>query len=975
MDKGQRYKRTNKVKNKYFILLLCILGVAFIGHTILSTSMRYHSNVSANVTGNVKENRSTTYNVVFNANGGTGTMSNQTIKYATSENLSENLFTRTGNTFNGWNTQADGNGTEYDNSAVINITDILEDNTLNLYAQWKANIYTVTADANGGTIPTTSGWIVAGGGTTATKNVTYDSTYETLPVPTRTGYTFNGWRGINLLNYNELGPQAISKGQVVDSNGFITDTTTTKDDRLWQYANSTWFTTLPAGEYIFTVYWETLPENELANYHILNTSNKYIDINYRRNSVNKTWSSELNLTESTNIGILLKVFDGKGMVMLRKKSVNTNGFEPYYITSSTTIVNASNHTLTAIWEEANYGEYNSSNVWQNGYLTLAEAFTGAASGNTIKVINGITETKLAKVESGKILTLETKSNETTTMEEQIANYGTLTISGAGNITTSSAINLIENAGTLNISNSGTISSTNTGSYSLITNPGTVNKTGSGTLTSSTANNTILGGNINISAGIVSSSGHDAINTSKNVIISGTAKITCSTQGTIGSAIYVSSTGSLTVSENAVIEKTGTGAVATIGLAGSSTATLSGGIIKSASGSSAYGIGHASSGTVKLQETQVTTYSGNAVRKTGAGNIEISGGTITTSKSDAIYITNKTGILEISGGTITALNAAGISMGWGTAKITGGEISGGNYGIWMSGENATTVTLGTDDGTVSTTSPKITATGTTGQNQGVHVGSGTLNFYDGVIIGKTSIPGNVRVNPATNYTIVKTNADGKETATLGYTITADANGGTIPATSGWTVTSGSTTATKDVALGSTYGTLPVPTKSGYSFKGWNGKNLLNYNNISSMASGIGQTVDSDGYLTDSIQNDTRYWQYQYSTWFVNLEAGKYTFTIDFDIQATNAFSCVYIKDSSGTTLGWNNNIVNKDKIILSFTISENTDIGIELKVFDGKCRVQLEQGTESTPWEPYYVTSTTPVTKSENHTLKAEWYQN
>ena len=49
----------------------------------------------------------------------------------------------------------------------------------------QGNKFTVTANANGGTIPTTSGWTVASGGATATKQVTYDSTYGTLPTPTK----------------------------------------------------------------------------------------------------------------------------------------------------------------------------------------------------------------------------------------------------------------------------------------------------------------------------------------------------------------------------------------------------------------------------------------------------------------------------------------------------------------------------------------------------------------------------------------------------------------------------------------------------------------------------------------------------------------------------------------------------------------------------------------------------------------------
>ena len=72
---------------------------------------------------------------------------------------------------------------------------------LTLTANWTANTYTVTANANGGTIPTTSGWTVASGSKIATKTVTYDSTYGTLPTPKRTGYTFAGWSK-NMFNPN-----------------------------------------------------------------------------------------------------------------------------------------------------------------------------------------------------------------------------------------------------------------------------------------------------------------------------------------------------------------------------------------------------------------------------------------------------------------------------------------------------------------------------------------------------------------------------------------------------------------------------------------------------------------------------------------------------------------------------------------------------------------------------------------------------
>ena len=35
-------------------------------------------------------------------------------------------------------------------------------------------------------------------------------------------------------------------------------------------------------------------------------------------------------------------------------------------------------------------------------------------------------------------------------------------------------------------------------------------------------------------------------------------------------------------------------------------------------------------------------------------------------------------------------------------------------------------------------------------------------------------------------------------------------------------------------------------------------------------------------------------------------------------------------------------------------------------------VQLEEGTEATEWEPYYVTKNVNITQNYDHTLKAIW---
>lgn len=73
--------------------------------------------------------------VTFDANGGTGTMADQTASTATA--LITNTFTRAGYTFTGWNTAADGSGTAYADRASYPFS---ADATL--YAQW-TSLYTI----------------------------------------------------------------------------------------------------------------------------------------------------------------------------------------------------------------------------------------------------------------------------------------------------------------------------------------------------------------------------------------------------------------------------------------------------------------------------------------------------------------------------------------------------------------------------------------------------------------------------------------------------------------------------------------------------------------------------------------------------------------------------------------------------------------------------------------------------------------
>lgn len=122
------------------------------------------------------------YKVRYNGNGATsGTMTDSSHVYDTVNSLTKNAYARTGYTFTGWNTKADGKGTAYvDGDSVKNLT-ASKDGVVTLYAQWKSNRYTLTYNANGGTVSASS------------KTLQYGDAFGTLPTPKRDGHRFLGW--------------------------------------------------------------------------------------------------------------------------------------------------------------------------------------------------------------------------------------------------------------------------------------------------------------------------------------------------------------------------------------------------------------------------------------------------------------------------------------------------------------------------------------------------------------------------------------------------------------------------------------------------------------------------------------------------------------------------------------------------------------------------------------------------------------
>ena len=86
------------------------------------------------------------YTIKYNANGGSGSMSDQSFAYGSAQSLTKNKFSRDTWGFAGWNTTSNGSGTSYSaGQSVSNLTAINND-VITLYAQWTYPTYAYTSD-------------------------------------------------------------------------------------------------------------------------------------------------------------------------------------------------------------------------------------------------------------------------------------------------------------------------------------------------------------------------------------------------------------------------------------------------------------------------------------------------------------------------------------------------------------------------------------------------------------------------------------------------------------------------------------------------------------------------------------------------------------------------------------------------------------------------------------------------------------
>ena len=144
------------------------------------------NNRGTNLYGAWSYNTGMNYKITFKANGGSGT-DVTTTNYLDNCYLHDNAdkhFTRTGYNLDGWNTKADGTGTNYslgEQRIYANSLSMKQGDTVTLYAKWSAIPYTVTLNKQEGT------------GGIATITAYYGSAMTTITTPTKVGYTFAGY--------------------------------------------------------------------------------------------------------------------------------------------------------------------------------------------------------------------------------------------------------------------------------------------------------------------------------------------------------------------------------------------------------------------------------------------------------------------------------------------------------------------------------------------------------------------------------------------------------------------------------------------------------------------------------------------------------------------------------------------------------------------------------------------------------------
>ena len=191
----------------------------------------------------------------------------------------------------------------------------------------------------------------------------------------------------------------------------------------------------------------------------------------------------------------------------------------------------------------------------------------------------------------------------------------------------------------------------------------------------------------------------------------------------------------------------------------------------------------------------------------------------------------------------------------------------------------------------------------------------------------------------------------------HTVTFNPNGGSVSTTS------------KSVTYGDSYGTLPTPTWSGHTFRGWNGRNKFNEADFSTYSE---YSYYYNGYYYKSIPlkaNTTYTFTLQRSHGFDGRNNG-YLLLCDIPKINDGAKWSAVAHHSNPNYAVANRRYTTTSDGLLYLGFSSGSQAKLDT-IWDGSL-LQIEEGTEATFPEPYFITADTIVTQNSNHTLTAIW---
>ncbi|NLN66509.1 MAG: cell wall-binding protein [Clostridiaceae bacterium] len=640
-----------------------------------------------------------TYTVNFNANLGSGTMQAQMFGYDGSPTaLTANTFTRTGYTFTGWNTKADGSGIPYaDGASVKNLTSTAN-GVVPLYAQWAANTYSVSFNGNGSTA-----------GFMENQIVLYDETRNlTASAFEKTFYTFNGWNtkadGSGIPYSDEEAVKNLTDAAEVILYAQWTLSAYTVEFDSNKGSGSSYPSTAESIYVAYSGVDGTLPTVNREGYtfdgwFMLNSDTPVLstDTVEADHTLYAHWTANTYTVEFSPNG-------GSGTMQAQTftydaaQNLPVNGFtkgsDPFVgwntkangggiqygdealVRNLTDELNGS-VTLYALW-----GDNSAAQIGSNRYDTLQAAINAVSDGQTIQMLRDATERIQIPESNSTSFTLDLNGKMLNDRDGLYTIYhqgrGKLTITdtaGGGKITSADSYGTMR--GTITLTSLGT-------SSGLEIQGGTIENTHEwGTAILNTGR-----GNINIYSGTVCSTGTAIKNTnSGNVNISdgsvtGTTGIDNASSGNInvsGGTVYgdsyaitigTESTGTITISGTATIDSAPTANLATtvcgtIKLwSNGATLEIIGGTVKSTVGVAIYNEGKSQiliSGNAVVTSGNPPEGRGTIYLADGGYGLQITGGTVENTHENgiAIYEEQSPSVVKLSGSTV--IKGGGMAM--------------------------------------------------------------------------------------------------------------------------------------------------------------------------------------------------------------------------------------------------------------------------------------------------------------------------